>query len=151
MHPSSGLLVSFCDAETAAWQTRRIARHLAKCGRCRERAERIRREKEDLLAGKRSGANPAGLAGILSAAAAWREGRSAAATQLRRRLDEEIDTYCGAAAVGVIDEPGTRADQLLVKSCELFEVFLGPAAAEAVRDEVLQDLDWALPAEEADA
>jgi hypothetical protein len=148
MHPRHAALVAFCDGESGAAGNRRIARHLTKCTCCQEQLGLIRNEKDELSAAATSlhTDSAAGLAEVLSAMAAWRDGRSnGAASELRRRLRGRIELYCGAAAVSLVERPGMRADELLGKTSQVLEVFLGPMAAEAVRDEVLGGLNWAAP------
>jgi hypothetical protein len=60
---------------------------------------------------------------------------------LRSRLRWQIETYFGSSAVAVVERPGMPAEELLGRASEILDVFLGPAAAEAVRDEVLGGLD----------
>jgi hypothetical protein len=89
------------------------------------------------------------LAGVLSAIAAWRENRAGeAASELRSRLQWQIETYLGFPAVAVLERPGVRAEELLGRTGEILEVFLGPNAAQAVTDDVFRGLDWAVPAGE---
>jgi hypothetical protein len=40
------------------------------------------------------------------------------------------------------------AEEMLGRTSEILDVFLGPAAAEAVRDDVFRGLDWTAPAGE---
>jgi anti-sigma factor RsiW len=151
MHPRNAALIAFCDAEGGAGRSRRIARHLAKCAKCRGRLGRIERERDELSA---RAAEPASdvrpsLAPVLSAIAAWQEGRNgAAASELRARLRWQIEAYFGSRAGSAVEGPGMAAEEMLGKASEMLEVFLGPEAAEAVRDEVFRGLDWAEPAEE---
>jgi hypothetical protein len=151
MHPSRASLIAFCDAEAGTASSRRIASHLAKCGRCREQLERIKREKDDLAAGV---AVPAvegrqDLAALRAAIAAWREGRNgAAAAELRARLRGQLETYFGARAAAVADCPDIREEELFGKASEMIEIFLGPGAAEAARDDIFRGVDWAKAAEE---
>jgi hypothetical protein len=84
-----------------------------------------------------------GLNGVLSAIGAWqRERTSVAASQLRDRLRGQIQMYFGSPAVGVVEPPGIRTEELLGKASEILEVFLGASAAEAVKDDALSGLDW---------
>jgi anti-sigma factor ChrR (cupin superfamily) len=146
MHPRSAALIAFCDGEAGRDQNRRIASHAAKCAPCRDQLRRIRSEKDELAA---SAARPAmdteqGLAEVLSAMACWREsGTGAGQSELRIRLRRQIEMYFGSPAVLAVERAGMLAEELLGKASELFDVFLGPAAAEAVRDEVLGGLDGA--------
>jgi predicted anti-sigma-YlaC factor YlaD len=131
MHPSNATLIAFHDAETGASRSRRISMHLAKCEKCRNRLGRIESERDELSARAAAPASDVrqGLSEVLAAIAAWQEGRDgAAASELRDRLRWQIETYFGARAGSA--------------------VFLGPEAAEAVRDEVFRGLDWAAPAGE---
>jgi hypothetical protein len=81
------------------------------------------------------------LAGVLSAIACWRRDPAGpAASELKSRLRWQIETYLGGPAVLVVDRPGMAAEELLGKAGEILDVFLGPAAAEAVRDDVLGGL-----------
>ncbi len=152
MHTRSAALIAFCDAETGAYRSRRIARHLSKCETCRDQLRRIESEKDELSsAGARAPAigGPQGLAGVLSAIAAWQDGQScAAASELKSRLQWQIETYFGSPAVRVVERPGIRAEELLGRTSEILDVFLGPNAAEAVRDDVLSGLAFAGPAGE---
>lgn len=146
MHPKSAALLAFCDAEAGADQSRRIARHLSTCEKCRLRLREIRGEKDDLAAGAASEAPtpPPSLAAVLSAMEAWRNGRaSGVASELKRRLRCEIETYFGSFAILGMERPGAPAEDLLGRASGLFEVFLGPDAADAVKEDVLRGLDWA--------
>ena len=152
MHPRSATLIAFCDAEGGASRSRRIAGHLAKCGKCRIELERIRSEKEELSPRAAAPAmeNREGLAAVMSAMAAWREGRAErVATELKSRLRRQVEPYFGSPAILVVDRPGTTPEELLGRTGEMFDVFLGPEAAEAVRDDVFRGWDWATPAGEA--
>ena len=150
MHTRGAALIAFCDAETGASRSRRIARHLAKCERCRHHLRRIEREKEELSAGAISPAidSPQGLAKVRSAIATWQDGRSWATSELKNRLRWQLETYFGSPALLVVEPPGIRVEELLGRTGEMFDVFLGPSAAEAVRDEVLSGLGFGGPAEE---
>jgi hypothetical protein len=150
MHTRSAALVAFCDAETGAYRGRRIARHLAKCEQCRDRLRRIEKEKEDFAAGAIAPAidSPPDLAGLRSAIATWQDGRSWAASELQNRLRWQLETYFGSQALLVLDRPGMRAEELLGRTSEMLDVFLGPNAAEAVKGDVLSGLSFAAPAEE---
>ena len=150
MHIRSAALVAFCDAETGACRSRRIAGHLAKCERCRDRLRRIEREKEELSAGALAPAidSPQGLAGMRGAIATWQDGQSWATSELKNRLRWQLETYFGSPALLAADRPGIRAEELLGRTSELLDVFLGANAAEAVRDDVLSGLSFAGPAEE---
>ena len=151
MHPRGGTLVAFCDAEGGADRNRRIAKHLSKCEKCRNQLRRIRSEKDKLSAGAAIPAmdSKRGLAGMLSAITAWQGSpTSVAASELKGRLRRQIETYFGSPAVLTVERPGIRAEELLGKASQILEVFLGPNAAEAVRDDVFRGLDWAGPAGE---
>lgn len=146
MHPRTASLVAFCDAEAGADRGRRIAAHLSKCEACSEQVRRIRGEKDDLAARAAAPAEDSreDLDGVLSAMTAWREGRaSEVASELKNRLRDRVETYFGSPAILVVERPGISAEELLGRAGEMFEVFLGPEAAEAVRDDVLRKLDWA--------
>jgi anti-sigma factor RsiW len=151
MHRSNATLVAFCDGQGTPAGNRRVAAHLASCDQCRQRLRQIQTEKDEIAA---SAAAPlpddgAGLAGILSAIQAWRQGRGGpAAAQLRTRLHDQIETFFGAPTLSAIERPGVRPEELLARTTTLLEVFLGPDAAEALRDDVLRDLHWAAPAGE---
>jgi hypothetical protein len=152
MHPRRATLLAFCDGEAGADRSRRIAKHLSKCKKCHGQLRRIHGEKEELSAG--SAAPPMDgrqdLAGVLSAMAAWREDRAGeAASELRNRLQWQIETYFGFPAVSVVERPGIRAEELLGKASEILDVFLGPNAAQAVTEDVFRGLDWAVPAGES--
>ncbi|MFY9727357.1 MAG: hypothetical protein WB579_04475 [Bryobacteraceae bacterium] len=151
MHPRHATLIAFFDAEAGADRSCRVARHLAKCEKCRKRLQRIEDERGELSARAAAPAidNRQGLAGVRSAMAAWQEGRnSTAASALKGRLRSQIETYFGSPAVAVVERPGMRPEELLGKTGEILDVFLGPGAAEAVRDDVFRGLEWAEPSEE---
>ncbi len=146
MHPRTATLIAFCDGEAGEEQDRRIAGHLSGCQACREQVKRIRAESEDLAACTAAQEPDGGqdLAGVRSAMAAWREGRAeGVATELKSRLRSQVETYFGSPAILVVDRPGTTPEELLGRVGEMFDVFLGPEAAEAVRDDVFRELDWA--------
>lgn len=157
MHPSRAGLLAFCDAEAGAGRRQRIANHLAKCERCSGELRRIRREKDELSMSEIAGSEIAGseitgatgdlqsgLAELLSSMAAWREGRTVGlASAVKSRVRSQIEIYLGASAVSLLDRPGMRADALLANAGEILDALLGPAAAEAVRDDVLSGLDCA--------
>ena len=151
MHPRSATLIAFCDAEAGAGRSRRIARHLSQCEKCRDQLGRIRSEREKLSARAAAPAMESGqgLAAVLSAIAAWREGRNgAAASELKARLRWQMGTYFGSPAALAVEGPGIPAEEMFGKASEMLEVFLGPEAAEALRDDVFRGLDWAEPAGE---
>ena len=150
MHIRSAALLAFCDAETGAYRRRRIARHLAKCERCRGQLRRIEREKEELSAGAMAPAIDGlrGSAGVLSSIATWQGGQSWAISELKSRLRWQLETYFGSPALEVVERPGIRAEELLGRTSEMLDAFLGPNAAEAVRDDCLSGLGFAGPAEE---
>ncbi len=152
MHTRSTALMAFCDAETGAFRSRRIAGHLLKCEKCRDHLRRLEREKEELsvvAAAPAIDGGRRGLARVQSAIAAWQGGQScAAAPELKRRLQWQIETYFGSPALLALERPGIRAEELLGRTSEMLDVFLGPNAAEAVRDDVLSGLSFAGPAEE---
>ncbi|MGA2274483.1 MAG: hypothetical protein ABSH00_13090 [Bryobacteraceae bacterium] len=88
-----------------------------------------------------------GLAAVLSAIAAWREGRNgAAASELKARLRWQMETYFGSPAALAVERPGMQVEEMFGKANEMLEVFLGPGAAEAVRDDVFRGLEWTEPA-----
>jgi anti-sigma factor RsiW len=151
MHPRSATLIAFCDAETGAYRSRRIAKHLSKCERCRCQLRHIQSERDELSA---VAATPPiegkeGLAGVLSTIAAWQTGKtSVAACQLKSRLRFQIETFFGSPAAVMVERPGMRAEELLAKTSEILDVFLGPDAADAVRDDILRGLDRVGPAQE---
>jgi hypothetical protein len=146
MHPRSAALIAFCDAEAGANRSRRIVKHLSKCQKCRNQLRRIQSEKDELSAGAATPAidRQSGLAGVLSAIAAWQEGRTGVvSSELRSRLRSQIETYFGFPAVSVVERSAIRPEELLGKASEILDVFLGPNAGEAVRDDVLRGLDCA--------
>jgi hypothetical protein len=151
MHPKIARLIAYCDAETGADRGGRIARHLSDCEECQERLRRIRGEKEELSAGAGAPALEPGqdLDAVLSAIAAWREGRDGgAASKLTSRLQWQLEKYFGVPAIRRLERPGMRAEEWLGETNRMLEVFLGPEAGEAVRDDCLRGLPWARPARE---
>jgi hypothetical protein len=67
---------------------------------------------------------------------------------LKNRLRWQVETYFGSPALLVVERPGIGAEELLGRTGEMLDVFLGPNAAEAVRDDVFRGLSLAGPAEE---
>ena len=92
--------------------------------------------------------SPQGLAKVRSAIATWQDGRSWAASELQNRLRWQLETYFGTPALLVVERPEMRAEELLGRTSEMLDVFLGPEAAQAVRDDCLSGLSFAAPAEE---
>lgn len=155
MHPRSAVLMAFCDAEADAGPSGRIAHHLQKCERCRNELQRIQDEKDNFsnfdgsVDGTVDGSVPAtdatrGLAAVLAAIAAWKDGRlGGLAPRVRNRVRDQLEMYFGSEAASLMDRPGIRADQLLARTLELADAFLGRNAADALRDDVLRGLDCA--------
>jgi hypothetical protein len=146
MHPDSAALIAYCDAETGAGRSRRVARHLSDCAACHDRLRRIRSEKHALSAGATAPAFDCrqDLDAVLSAMAAWREDRDGgAASELTGRLQWQLEKYFGSPATRMLERPGIRAEELLGEADRMLEVFLGPEAGEAVRDDCLRGLAWA--------
>jgi hypothetical protein len=85
---------------------------------------------------------PPNLAEVLPAIARWRS-NSTGAVELRRRLRSQIETYFGSSTLSVVERSGMPAEELLGKTREMLDVFLGQAAAEAVTDDVLSGLESA--------
>ena len=128
------------QAEAGASQTIfRSARSAAN----KRRESRQRREMLSADAGRPAMDTASGLNGVLAAVAAWQSDRSSmAASQLRDRLRRKIQTYFGSPTVRAVERPGIRAEELLGKTNEMLEVFLGANAAEVVIDDVVRELDW---------
>jgi hypothetical protein len=55
-------------------------------------------------------------------------------------LREQIETCFGSRAIQVVERPGMPAEELLGRTSEILDVFLGPAAAESVKDHALSGL-----------
>jgi hypothetical protein len=91
---------------------------------------------------------PRGSAGVRSAIATWQDGQSWATSELKNRLRCQLETYFGSPALLAVDRPGIRAEELLGRTGEMLDVFLGPDAAQAVRDDCLSGLSFAGPAGE---
>ena len=109
MHPRRATLISFFDAEAGAERSRRVARHLAKCEKCRNQLRGIERERHELSACAAAPAidNRQGLAGVRSAMATWQQGRNgAAASELRARLRWQMGTYFGSPAALAVEGLG---------------------------------------------
>jgi hypothetical protein len=137
-------LIRFGDGEIGIRRTRRIVRHLAGCESCRDRMREIRGEKERLAVGfpmpEEDGRE--GLAELLLSMAAWRgDAAGTGRSELRARLRWQIETYFGSPAVALVESPGMPVEELLGRAGELFNVFLGEAAAQVVWDEVLGGLE----------
>ena len=79
---------------------------------------------------------------LLSAMAQWRS-NSAVPAMLRRRIQAQIETYFGSQALPVVEAGDMTAEQLLVRTNELLNIFLGQTAAESVQDETVRGLDTA--------
>ena len=141
MHPSPAALIAHFDGETGAG-SRRIAKHLSKCDTCGGEMRRIQRERAELAAGVAMAEidDRPGLAAVLSAIAQWRS-NAAGAAELKRRLRSQIKWHFGSSALSVVERSDMPAEELLGKTSELLDVFLGHAAAQAVRDDVLSGLE----------
>jgi hypothetical protein len=150
MHPDIASLVAWCDGEVR--DRSQIEQHLSQCPRCRTCVDQIRSQKESLTSSVDSFPVEDGeLARLMTAIAAWEGGRNiGAASQLRRRLREQIELFCGSATLEALDRPGIKAENLLGTSAEILEAFLGSDAAQAIQDDVLRELDWRLPQGELD-
>jgi hypothetical protein len=84
------------------------------------------------------------LAGVLTTMTTWQGTKTTVAkSELTRRLRWQIETYFGSPAVSVVEGHGIRVEELLGKTSEMFDVFLGPSAAEAVKDDALRRLSCA--------
>ena len=144
MHPSRAGLIAFCDG---AARRRRIANHLAACQRCEGDLRRIRREKDELSISEIAISEIAG-SGIAGCE------MTGATGDLEAGLAELLSSMAAVArgpdgpAVSLLERPGMRADAWLAKAGEILDALLGPAAGEAVRDEVLGGLDCARRAAE---
>jgi anti-sigma factor RsiW len=151
MHLRNTTLIAYCDAESGAVRSRRIAKHLSNCERCRHELRRIQGEKDELSA---AAATPAvdskpGLAGVRSAMDAWQGSRTGAtASQLKSRLRFQMETFFGSPAAVMMEGADIRAEQFFGKTSEMLDVFLGSSAAEAVRDDILRGLNRVGPARE---
>lgn len=146
MHARRSALLAFCDGEAGTDRSRRIASHLARCEKCRDRLRLIQSEKDELSAGdaKPAMGSKRALAGVLTAMATWQGTKTTVAkSELTRRLRWQIETYFGSPAVSVVEGHGIRVEELLGKTSEMLDVFLGPSAAEAVKDDVLRGLSCA--------
>jgi hypothetical protein len=172
MHPSRAGLMAFADTEAGTAARHRVAGHIAKCGKCRGELRQIQREKDAISVGDGAGSEiygseiggsqmattgadlAAGLAELLSSMTAWREGRTAVlASEVKSRVRSQIELYLGSPAVLLLEQPccnsrEMRADALLANAGEILETLLGPAAAEAVMDDVMGGLDCARRAAE---
>ena len=152
MHPSTAGLVAFCDAQAGSARRRRIDNHLSKCQQCRGELRRIQVEKDELSISGNSGATgdlKAGLAELLSSMVAWRDGQTVGlASGVKNRVRSQLELYMGSPAVSLMERPGMRAEELLANACEILDALLGPAAAEAVRDDMLGGLRCAREAAE---
>lgn len=144
MHPSNPALIAFCDSELDPARYRRIASHLSKCEECRAGLQRIRQEKDRLSVREAAIADlQLGLAHLRSSMAAWQAGRTGAASELQERLGLQLETYLGAGASSAVKHPGLPAEEVLASATRMLNIFLGPAAAEALRDDALRELNCA--------
>jgi len=78
---------------------------------------------------------------VLAAIAACRKAGTAAASELRARLRGKWDVFRLPAALAVKARYSGGGN--VRKASEMLEVFLGPDAAEALRDDAFRGLDWA--------
>jgi len=141
MHPDSARLMEFCDAESAPRRERRIAAHLAKCAKCARAVEAIRQERGALSAAAAATETGPDADGLSLLVTAWRDGHnSRAACQLRERLREQIETYCGSNALGHLDHPEMPVEEMLGRTGEILRAFLGPEAAAAAQDDLFSEL-----------
>ena len=140
MHPRRAALLALEDGEAGAGPGRRIAKHLARCQTCRLEMRRIQREKNVLAPDPATESETRqGLAGVLSAIADWRR-NSTGAAELKSRLRTQIETYFGSSALLTVERSGMPAEELLGKTNEMLDVFLGQPAAEAIAEDVLNGL-----------
>ncbi len=142
MHPSQAALIAYFDGEAGDSHRRRIVKHLTKCQTCSGELRRIQRERSEMSAGIATPEldNRESLAGLLSAIAHWRS-ESTGPAELRHRLRSQIEWYFGSTALPVVERSGMPAEELLGTASEMLDVFLGQAAAQAVKDDVLSGLD----------
>lgn len=145
MHPNRSTLIAYSDGEVGQAASRRIARHLANCDACADRLRGVQRERAELSAAslnsERIDRQPS-VSELLSAMAQWRS-NSAVPAMLRRRIQAQIETYFGSQALPVVEAGDMTAEQLLVRTNELLNIFLGQTAAESVQDETVRGLDTA--------
>ena len=145
MHPSRSSLLAYCDGEGRKAARRRLAEHLASCPGCLEGLRSVQRERMELSAGCTQPGNaavPAKVDGLLAAIARWRSDVTGAAA-LRRRVRSQIENYFGSQALLVVEDGTMSAEQLLGKTNELLNVFLGQPAAESIQDEMVGGMDSA--------
>jgi len=142
MHPSPAVLIAYLDGEAGACDSRRIGKHLSKCAQCSGAVRRIQREREELCGSVAipETDGPQGLARVLSAMAQWHSNPRGAG-ELQRRLRSQIEGYFGSCALSVVERQGMPAEELLGRTSEMLEVFLGQTAAQAVKDDLLSGLD----------
>jgi len=141
MHPSRAALIAHFDGEAGSG-SRRTAKHLLECATCIDEMRRIQRERAELAVGVAIAEvdNRAGLAGVLSAIAQWRS-NSTGAAELKRRLRSQIESYFGSSALAVVGRSDMPAEELLGRTSELLDAFLGQAAAQAVNGDMLSGLE----------
>lgn len=146
MHPRPATLVAFCDGETGTNRTRAIASHLVKCEYCRDQVRQLNVTKKTLSAARTDTPeieSGSGLDGLLSAIDRWqRDPVTAGAPRLKAILRRQIEMYFGSACLSIAESPGMPAEDFLRRTGEMFDVFLGKTAAEAVRDEVFAGLAY---------
>jgi len=148
MHPSRAGLIAFGDAEAGSTGRRRIAGHLSRCEKCRSELRRIQSEKHQLSfdASACATVDPQpGLAWLLSSMASWRDGRSGGlGTEIKSRARTQIELYLGSPAISLVERrPGGPPEELLANTGLVLDALLGPEAADAVRDDVLNGLECA--------
>jgi len=147
MHPSRDGLIAFGDAEAGPASRRRFARHLSQCEKCRGELRRIQNEKDQLSVDASARVTVdlrPGLARLLSSMASWREGRTGVlGSEVKRRIRLHTEIYLGSPAISLVERPGMPPEELLANTGLVLDALLGPEAADAVRDDVLNGLECA--------
>lgn len=149
MHPEICDLVACVDGEGSGRMSRQVAQHVARCPVCREEIVRLHEEKQLFagLAPEACQADETVLDGLL--AEIRQRGTDAGAhRELRQRALEQLRTYFGSVAAGLVNEIeqcGLHGRGLQAATEPLFTAFLGRKAAAGVMSRIRRGLETESP------
>jgi anti-sigma factor RsiW len=145
MCPESVEMVAYSDGELSERRRRRICEHLTVCGSCRSDLDALESEKVLLAAAAPAapGAGQRGLDRVLAGVARLKASQQAERERRRRTL-QQLTTYFGAVAaglVGEIEQDGLHGPGLEAAAEPLFSAFLGRRAAASVMSRIRHGLE----------
>jgi anti-sigma factor RsiW len=145
MHPKFIDLLTYMDGELGDHMALRVAEHLVECAKCAGEVERLWVERHAFAAMGREDAEAVteGLDRLLERMRNL-QNALAAERMMRRRTIEQLRTYFGSVAgglVGEIEQNGLRGEKLEARAEPLFAAYLGRAAAQRVMSDIRSGLD----------